>query len=131
MQALIEWRRPVANFTVGIHNETATVKDEFILTTDHVDIQNGDACLLNTIPYNLFTLLLAIAFVGRSVDRNDTFGSGRSCRGKRPRLPDVFTDRDTNRNAVESEHRRVLAAPEISFLIEDTVIRQQVFAISA
>ena len=107
-----------------IDHKTIAVEDQFILASDEIDVGNRNKIIHGARREHFLPDAQLPSLVGRRADVDDRFRV--SNQGLSPRwtlrIPDIFTNIDTQRDAVEDDGQTLASRLEIPVLIKHTVI---------
>ena len=123
-EALTEGRTSHPQLAVGTDRHAAPVKDQFILSARHVDVDHWHAAPCGPAGQQFLALLLFAAMKGRGVDVDQSHRVGQAGLADVLFRPEVFTDAQGHGDAPQRDHLRSLAGNEIALLIEDLVVGQ-------
>jgi hypothetical protein len=123
-EILGEGRTGRHEISVGVEDEGRAVEDEFVLAADEVDVAERHHVVRGARSEHPAAELVDAQSVRRSVDVDDQLGSRpRLPLGRARRIPDVLADADADARAGDHEDGGFVAAPEVSILVEDAVVR--------
>ena len=114
----------------GVEDHARAVKDELILSSNHVDVAEEDAVGGGTLLEHGLTDGALAAVVGGAVDVDDGLGAGGLldvCGAFRH--PDVFTDVDADARAADLIDGALIAGGEVAFLVKDAVVGEEYLAV--
>jgi hypothetical protein len=129
VEPLAEGRRSESDLTLGVERDRAAVEHELVLTADHVQIDDRQACLGDALGEQRLALALLGDMIGRAVADEDDLGAGRAHRSAGLGLPNILTDRQAQLHTAELDDRRAAAGREIALLVEHGVVRQHDLAV--
>src|SRR5579859_7832591 len=113
-----------------IKDHAATIKNQFILTSHHIQIGHDHITIRCTSRQHHFTKSFFAGIVGRAIDIYDHLGS-RVCLQSHwaSRIPHILADSDANMHSIDEKDRRLVSRLEVAVLIENAVVGQVVFVI--
>ena len=117
----------------GVDDEAVAVEDQLVLAPDGVAEGHEAAVVgrpLRQHPFPLDALPPVIRRAGE-VDQNHRAAVDRRPPARSPRVPEVLADGDAGADAPEVEGQRRVAPGEVPLLVEDRVVRQEVFPVDA
>ena len=102
-----------------------TVEDQFVLTTDEIDIGKRAARLLGSPSDQVAAYVVLVPLVRAGVDHCQQARASLGSGGHRPAvLPEVLTDGKGNIDSADTQHVEFVAGLEIAELVEHPVVGQ-------
>ena len=120
------------DLALGIHHDRPPVEDQFILATDEVDVDHGDARLPDPPLEQRLPLQALAGMKGRGVDVDEQARPGvRGLQGRsRAERPDVLANGDARRHAPDVDDAGGVPRREIALFVEHAVVGQQLLAVA-
>ena len=122
-------RQAHADALVGIQGKGIPVENQFILSTDKIAIDSGNAGRLNPVGQNLDPLARLVEVAGRGVENEQQFGASLAGKFGSAFFPNIGTDIDTAAHAIQRDDAGFGALLEVALLVEDFVVWQAHLAI--
>ena len=123
-QLLAEGRHLEGEARIGIETEGRTIKDQFILPADLVQIDERQAAFGHTRHSDIEAGIALVTLVGRAIRHQEDFRAGLSETFDDFRSPDILADRQTDAEAAQHHRPRQRALIEDTLFIENAIIRQ-------
>ena len=110
---------------VAINDHRIPVKDQIILSADHVDVDKWRIHPRRFFAHQRKTHIIFIAFKGRTIWNDHKSGRARSKLGKHAIwVPDVLTDKYADIDAVNSHNECRVTGHKVSVFIKDAKVRK-------
>ena len=122
--AIFKLRSTCNDCAVTINNNAVAIKDQIILAACHIHIGKRCFSFASALGNQGKAHIIFSSLIGRTIGNNDESWCAlcQLCSNSTIN-PEVFTDCDTDINAVDANDKRGISCHEIAVLIEDSVIR--------